>query len=134
MEYQRPLTRRAINRYFDDGIHQATIKSIETRKSKKSKLNMFVITIEGSFGEEITYYLTFDTSYTEKNLNYILASIEANGVDIPLMKFGFNRQTDEFLTGKKVYINVGTKKYKGVNKAEITAFLTKEEVENQDYL
>lgn len=134
MEYRRPLTRRAINRYFDDGVHQVTIKIVEKRKSKKKKLNMFELTLEGAKGEEISYFLTFDTGYTEKYLNYILASIEANGVEIPGIRFGFNRQTDEFLTGKKVYINVDTTKYKGTKKPFVSAFLSKEEFENQEYL
>ena len=58
-------------------------------------------------------FLTFGNDYTEDNLRYILVSIQDNGVEIPDVDFGYNRETFEFLKGKDVYIQVEEQEYKG---------------------
>ncbi|WP_462259286.1 type III secretion system protein PrgE [Vagococcus teuberi] len=133
MRYQRPIPRRTISKEFEEGVYQAKIVSVRREKSKK-KQDMFVLTLEGVQGERVSYFLTFGTVYTQSNMNYLLASIESNKVEIPDISYGFNRQTYEFLKGKQVYIKIEMKKYKGVTKPQVESFLMREEYEEKEFL
>ena len=50
----------------------------------------------GKSNEKGVYFLTFGNDYTEDNLRYILVSIQDNGVEIPDVDFGYNRETLNF--------------------------------------
>ncbi len=133
MKYEKSEPRKSIHKAFEEGVHTATIQKIGKRKSKEKKLNQFVLTLEGKKGETIDYFLTFDTAYTHTNLNYLLGSIESNGVEIPDESFGFNRETQNFLTKKQVFIKVVKEKQKGANKLVAKSFLLKEEYQDHHF-
>ena len=91
---------------------------------------MFTIYLEGANEERGVFYLTFGNEYTDENLSFLIASIEDNGVDIPDLDFGFNKETFLFLHNKDVFINVEIKPFNGENKEAVTQFLTLDEFEN----
>ena len=93
---------------------------------------MFVLSIIGKNEEKGAFYLTFGNDYTEDNLRYLLASIQDNGVEIPDVDFGYNRETFDFLKNKEVYIKVEEQEYKGKVRHAVTNFLTLEEFEEND--
>lgn len=68
--------------------------------SKNTGAPMFRMLVTGENEEEATHYLVFGNSYTESNVNFLLASIEDNGVDIPDIDFGFNPETLNFFKRK----------------------------------
>lgn len=88
-----------------------------------------MLTIEGQKKESLMFFLVFGNNYTEENLNYLLASIEDNGVEIPDMAFGYTPETLNFLKGKDVFIKVEMKPYKEEMQPTITTFLTLQEFE-----
>lgn len=92
---------------------------------------MFLLSL-GKSNEKGVYFLTFGNDYTEDNLRYILVSIQDNGVEIPDVDFGYNRETFEFLKGKDVYIQVEEQEYKGKVKHAVTNFLTQDEFEESE--
>lgn len=128
MNYQRPIQRTEGMKPFQLGTHQAKITKVQRKKSSKGN-DMFLIFVEGMNEEKGIYFLTFGTEYTNENLNFILASIEDGGVDIPELDFGYTRETYEFLRNKDVFISVELKSYKGETKPTITKFLTLDEFE-----
>ncbi len=131
MRYQRPKKGEVISNEFSLGTHQAKIESVINKPSKKGS-KMFRLNLVGNNGEKGMYFLVFGNDYTEKNLTYILVSIEDNGVDIPDMKFGHNRSTLEFLEGKDVYIRVEEKPFNGEVKPTVTEFLALDEFEESE--
>ncbi|MCF0231309.1 MAG: type III secretion system protein PrgE [Enterococcus sp.] len=129
MNYQRPLQRTAGPKKFSVGTHQAKITKVQKKKSRKNN-DMFTIYLEGTNGERGVFYLTFGNEYTDENLNFLIASIEDNGVDIPDLDFGFNKDTFLFLHNKDVFIKVEMKPFNGETKEAVTQFLTLDEFEN----
>ncbi|GMC15761.1 type III secretion system protein PrgE [Enterococcus faecalis] len=131
MKYERPLKRETQIKQFELGTHAARITTVNKTKSKKGN-DMFVLSIVGKNEEKGAFYLTFGNDYTEDNLRYLLASIQDNGVEIPDVDFGYNRETFEFLKGKDVYIQVEEQEYKGKVKHAVTNFLTQDEFEESE--
>lgn len=135
MKYTRPLKREETKKEFSIGSHPATIKQVQNLISKnKTKSEMFMITVVGEDKEEAIYFLVFGNAYTESNLNFLLASIEDNGVDIPDIDFGYNPATLKFLKGKAVYIEIKETEYKGNKQHSIDKFLNLKEFEESDVL
>lgn len=128
MNYVRPTKRSTGPQPFSVGTHSAKIVKI-IRKQTKTKKDMFMIFLEGSAKESGVYFLTFGFDNTQENMNFLLASIEDNGAEIPNIQFGYNPETFHFLTGKDVYIEVEEKEYKGEVKPAVIAFLTLDEFE-----
>lgn len=131
MRYSRPVKREPSEKTFSVGTHAATIKKVSNKKAKSGS-NMFMLSIEGQNEEKGMFFLVFGNDYTEENMNYLLSSIEDNGVDIPDLEFGWNKATFAFLENKEVYINVELREYKGEMKPTITTFLTLAEFEGSE--
>lgn len=129
MNYHRPVKREISEKNFNVGTHAATISKIKATKSRKGA-DMFMMFLMGKNGEKGVYFLTFGNDFTQNNLNFILASIEDNGVDIPDMMFGYNPHTTDFMVGKNVYISVEDQFYNGETKPSVTVFLSQHEFEN----
>lgn len=132
MKYTRPLQREEEKNEFSIGSHPATITTVKETISRNTGSDMFIMKVVGEKGEEVTFYLTFGNDYTEKNINFLLASIEDNGVEIPDIDFGYNKQTRNFLRGKAVYIEVKKKDYKGNKSNAIDKFLSLAEFEESE--
>ncbi|MGO2697691.1 MAG: type III secretion system protein PrgE, partial [Enterococcus faecalis] len=113
------------------GTHAAVIEKVQKKRSQKGN-DMFLLSLLGKSNEKGVYFLTFGNDYTEDNLRYILASIQDNGVEIPDVDFGYNRETFEFLKGKDVYIQVEEQEYKGKVKHAVINFLTQDEFEESE--
>ncbi|EGP4752127.1 hypothetical protein F6353_002294 [Enterococcus faecium] len=120
---------------FDEGVHQAKIVKIKTRKSSKQN-DMFEFHLEGNNGEKGRKYLTFGLDWSDANLQRILASIEDNNQTIASLDYGYNQETLGFLTNKRVFIKVVKRTGTYIDKngieqpqkgTEIDNFLTKEE-------
>ena len=111
MKYERPLKRESQIKEFELGTHAAVIEKVQKKRSQKG--NDMFYSLFGKSNEKGVYFLTFGNDYTEDNLRYILVSIQDNGVEIPDVDFGYNRETFEFLKGKDVYIQVEEQEYKG---------------------
>lgn len=135
MKYKRPTeTRKAISKQFELGNHQAVIKKVTRRPGdNKKKKDSFMFHLEGTNGETAVAFLSFGNSFTEQNLQYLLASIEDNGVSIPDHSFGYNRVTYEFLFHKKVFIKVEEGLYKGRKTPQVTGFITLREYQQEDF-
>ena len=131
MKYERPLKRESQIKEFELGTHAAEIEKVQKKRSQKGN-DMFLLSLLGKSNEKGVYFLTFGNDYTEDNLRYILASIQDNGVEIPDVDFGYNRETFEFLKGKDVYIQVEEQEYKGKVKHAVTNFLTQDEFEESE--
>ena len=116
---------------FELGTHAAVIEKVQKKRSQKGN-DMFLLSLLGKSNEKGVYFLTFGNDYTEDNLRYILVSIQDNGVEIPDVDFGYNRETFEFLKGKDVYIQVEEQEYKGKVKHAVTNFLTQDEFEESE--
>ncbi|EGO2510613.1 type III secretion system protein PrgE [Enterococcus faecalis] len=131
MKYERPLKRESQIKEFELGTYAAVIEKVQKKQSQKGN-DMFLLSLLGKSNEKGVYFLTFGNDYTEDNLRYILASIQDNGVEIPDVDFGYNRETFEFLKGKDVYIQVEEQEYKGKVKHAVTNFLTQDEFEESE--
>lgn len=131
MRYQRPLNREPVNKEFSVGTHSATITAVRKKKSSKGN-EMFILQLEGKQEEKGAYFLVFGNDYTEPNINYILASIEDNGQMIPDVKFGYNKETYDFLANKEVYIQVVESMYNGQMQKKVETFLTLNEFESSE--
>ncbi|MCW2281201.1 hypothetical protein [Lactococcus lactis] len=129
--YQRPTLKRGEYKNFELGRHSAVIKKVKLAKTTTDK-DKFIIIVKGKEGESGLYHLTFDTDFSELNMNYILASIEDNGYDIPKLDFGYNEETASFLEGKSVYIRVALSDWGGEEKPTLTEFLNEEEFEAEE--
>jgi len=126
--YNRPTLKRGEYKNFELGRHSAVIKKVKLTKTTTDK-DKFTIIVKGKEGESGIYNLVFGTDFSEINLNYILASIEDNGYEIPGLDFGYNQETAQFLEGKTVYIRVGLSEWNGEEKPTVTEFLNEEEFE-----
>lgn len=126
MKFNRPTGNRKQFISFREGCHVATIKQaiLDQTKDGKPKIKILVV---GSEGESGLYHLTFGNEYTEINFNYLLSSIEDNGVDIPDIDFDYNQETTEFLKGKEVYIEVCEEEYNGEIYGRVAGFLRQED-------
>lgn len=133
MKYERPAKRDEGPKIFELGSHAATIKKVE-KKTSKSGNQMFMLKLEGTQKEQGVFFLVFGNDYTAPNLNYILASIEDNGIEIPEIVYGHNKATFEFLENKEVYINVTDELNQGELKRTIKTFLTLDEFEKCDLI
>lgn len=131
MKYERPLKRESQIKEFELGTQAAVIEKVQKKRSQKGN-DMFLLSLLGKSNEKGVYFLTFGNDYTEDNLRYILASIQDNGVEIPDVDFGYNRETFEFLKGKDVYIQVEEQEYKGKVKHAVINFLTQDEFEESE--
>lgn len=129
--YQRPMLKRGEYKNFELGRHVAVIKKVKFAKTKTDKAK-FIIIVKGKEGQSGLYNLVFDTDFSELNMNYILASIEDNGYDIPKLDFGYNEETASFLEGKSVYIRVALSDWGGEEKPTLTEFLNEEEFEAEE--
>ena len=115
--------------YFPVGKHQAKITNVQMTESKNEN-EMFKITVsDGQY--QGFYYLTFNTAYTEDNLNFILMSIEDTGEEIPDIDFGYNYETVQFLEGKSVYIEVEEEIFQQKKRTKISSFLSLDEYEDE---
>ncbi len=129
LKYERPIKNREVKLPFLPGVHEAVIQRVSMKKSKSEK-DMFVIILENPGGNESgVFCLTFDTDFTDTNLSFLIASIEDNGVEIPSLDFGYNKETASFLKNKKVYIKVEESHYNGEIKPAIKTFLSQEELD-----
>lgn len=135
MQYTRATgVRKGISKEFEVGNHKAMIKKVTRLPGdKKKKKDTFMLHLEGVHGESILSFITFDTPFTKENLQYLLASIEDNGVKIPDYSFRYNRETYEFLFGKHVFINVAEGKYKGKKQNQVTGFITLKEYQQENF-
>lgn len=118
--------------YFPVGKHQAKISNVQMTESKNEN-KMFKITVSSLYYQGF-YYLTFDTAYTEDNLNYLLMSIEDNGEKIPDIDFGYTYETAQFLEGKSVYIEVEEEYFKNRKRTKISSFLSLDEYEESNVI
>ncbi|MCT1174459.1 single-stranded DNA-binding protein, partial [Lactococcus lactis] len=105
MQYNRNNVSSLGGKQFEAGVHIAKITKVEAGKSRTNK-DMFKFTLEGPNGESTTANLLFGESWTESNLQRILASIEDNGQQIAPIDYGYNRETVQFLTNHKVFIRM----------------------------
>ncbi|WP_285013301.1 hypothetical protein [Lactococcus garvieae] len=97
---------------------------------------MMSLLVEGKEGEGAFYNLTFSPDNIEASedfMNYILSSIEDNGVEIPDLDFGYNKETVQFLKEKAVYIRIKQTTYKGKVDGKIEAFLNQEEFDDEEW-
>lgn len=117
---------------FPVGKHQAKIANVQMTESKNEN-EMFKITVSNEYYQGF-YYLTFDTAYTEDNLNYILMSIEDNGEEIPDIDFGYTYETAQFLEGKSVYIEVEEEYFQKRKRTKISSFLSLDEYEESNVI
>ncbi|MGX7203079.1 type III secretion system protein PrgE [Enterococcus plantarum] len=131
MKYQRPTERRNGFKQFAVGTHAATITKVQNKQAKSGS-DMFILFLEGKNEEQGRFSLTFGNDFTQDNMNFLLASIEDNGVEIPDLTFGYNPDTLKFLTRKDVYIRVEEGSYQGQPQVQIKEFLTLEEFENSE--
>ncbi len=118
---------------FDEGVHEGTIKFAKLTKSSSGS-DMMTLFVEGHHGEGAFYNLTFSSDNIEASeefMNYILSSIEDNGVEIPDLDFGYNQATVQFLKNKAVYIRIKHKTYQGKLDGKIQDFLNQEEFEDE---
>ena len=129
--YKCPTLKRGEYRNFELGRHSAVIKKVKLAKTTTVK-DKFTIIVKGKEGESGSYNLVFGTDFSETNLNYILASIEDNGYEIPMLDFDYNEPTAKFLEGKSVYIRVGLSDWSGEKQPEITEFLNEKEFEAEE--
>lgn len=129
--YQRPTLKRGEYKNFELGRHAAVIKKVKLAKTTTDK-DKFTIIVKGKDGESGIFNLTFGTDFSELSLNYILASIEDNGYEIPMIDFDYNKETASFLEGKSVYIRVGLEDWGGEEVNAITEFLNEEEFEAEE--
>lgn len=105
MQYNRNNVSSLGGKQFEAGVHIAKITKVEAGKSRTNK-DMFKFTLEGLNGESTIANLLFGESWTESNLQRILASIEDNGQQIAPIDYGYNRETVQFLTNHKVFIRM----------------------------
>jgi hypothetical protein len=105
MQYNRNNISSLGGKQFEEGVHIAKITKVEAGKSRTNK-DMFKFTLEGPNGESTIANLLFGESWTESNLQRILASIEDNGQQIAPIDYGYNRETVQFLTNHKVFIRM----------------------------
>lgn len=135
MQYNRNNVSSLGGKQFEAGVHIAKITKVEAGKSKTNK-DMFKFTIEGMNGESTNSYLVFGEQWSDSNLQRILASIEDNGQQIAPIDYGYNRETAQFLTNHKVFIQMKERTGTYVDKngktqnstgTEHKAFLTHEE-------
>ena len=105
MQYNRNNVSSLGGKQFEEGVHIAKITKVEAGKSRTNK-EMFKFTLEGPNGESTIANLLFGESWTESNLQRILASIEDNGQKIAPIDYGYNRETVQFLTNHKVFIRM----------------------------
>ncbi len=105
MQYNRNNVSSLGGKQFEEGVHIAKITKVEAGKSRTNK-EMFKFTLEGPNGESTIANLLFGESWTESNLQRILASIEDNGQQIAPIDYGYNRETVQFLTNHKVFIRM----------------------------
>lgn len=105
MQYNRNNVSSLGGKQFEEGVHIAKITKVEAGKSRTNK-EMFKFTLEGPNGESTIANLLFRESWTESNLQRILASIEDNGQQIAPIDYGYNRETVQFLTNHKVFIRM----------------------------
>lgn len=131
--YKRPVGERNTYKNFEVGVYPAAIKKVKLAKTKADKPK-FTIIVNGKNEESGLYNLVFGNEFTEKNFNYLLASIEDNGTEIPDIDFDYNEETVKFLTGKNVYIRVELSDWNGELVPTITEFLNEEEFEAADEL
>ena len=118
--------------YFPVGKHQAKITNVQMTESRNEN-EMFKITVsDGQY--QGFYYLTFNTAYTEDNLNFILMSIEDTGEEIPDIDFGYTYETAQFLKGKSVYIEVEEDSFQKKKRTKISSFLSLDEYEDSNSL
>ena len=118
--------------YFPVGKHQAKITNVQMTESRNEN-EMFKITVsDGQY--QCFYYLTFNTAYTEDNLNFILMSIEDTGEEIPDIDFGYTYETAQFLEGKSVYIEVEEDSFQKKKRTKISSFLSLDEYEDSNSL
>lgn len=118
--------------YFPVGKHQAKITNVQMTESRNEN-EMFKITVsDGQY--QGFYYLTFNTAYTEDNLNFILMSIEDTGEEIPDIDFGYTYETAQFLEGKSVYIEVEEDSFQKKKRTKISSFLSLDEYEDSNSL
>ena len=118
--------------YFPVGKYQAKISNVQMTESKNEN-KMFKITVSSLYYQGF-YYLTFDTAYTEDNLNYILMSIEDNGEEIPDIDFGYTYETAQFLEGKSVYIEVEEEVFQKRKRTKVSTFLSLDEYEESNVI
>lgn len=128
MAYKRPTGNRNEKKDFSIGVHEAEIKFVKMKQSTKGN-DMFSMLIKGSSDETAFFNLTFGNDFTEESMNYLIASIEDHGVEIPDLDFDYSQETVDFLKGKSVYILVEEKEYNGQMQNQITAFFTQQEYE-----
>lgn len=129
MRYQRPIKNREVKIPFSPGVHEAIITGVIMKKSKKDT-DMFVIILENAGGDESgVFCLTFGTDFTDTTLTFLIASIEDNGVEIPSIDFGYNKETANFLKNKKVYIKVEESLFDGELRSSVKTFLSQEELD-----
>lgn len=129
MKYQRPIKNREVKIPFSPGVHEAIITGVIMKKSKSDK-DMFVIILENAGGDESgVFCLTFGTAFTDTTLTFLIASVEDNGVEIPPIDFGYNRETADFLKNKKVYIKVEESLYNDELRSSVKTFLSQEELD-----
>lgn len=105
MQYNRNNVSSLGGKQFEEGVHIAKITKVEAGKSRTNK-DMFKFTLEGPNGESTIANLLFGESWTESNLQRMLASIEDNGQQIAPIDYGYNRETVQFLTNHKVFIRM----------------------------
>ncbi|OAZ16023.1 single-stranded DNA-binding protein [Lactococcus lactis RTB018] len=105
MQYNRNNVSSLGGKQFEAGVYIAKITKVEAGKSRTNK-DMFKFTLEGPNGESTIANLLFGESWTESNLQRILASIEDNGQQIAPIDYGYNRETVQFLTNHKVFIRM----------------------------
>lgn len=131
MRYQRPIERQEGPKQFLPGTYSATITKVINKPTRSGK-NMFTLHLVGKNEEQGLFFLTFGNAYTEENICFILASIEDNGVEIPDIEFGHNKDTFDFFRNKDVYIRVEEGEYLGKPQCRISQFLTLKEFEDSE--
>ncbi|MDC0826548.1 type III secretion system protein PrgE [Lactococcus petauri] len=123
------------HKIFAEGVHEGTIKFVKLTKSSSGS-DMMSLLVDGKEGEGAFYNLTFSPDNIEASedfMNYILSSIEDNGVEIPDLDFGYNKETVQFLKDKAVYIRIKQTTYKGKVDGKIEAFLNQEEFDDEEW-
>jgi hypothetical protein len=124
--FQRHDGNRENVKAFVPGAHEATIKRVSMKKTKKTNEDMFVILVAGEDGETGFFNLVFN-EFISENINLILTSIQDNGEEIPEMGFGYDKATADFFKDKAVYIKVKNELYEGKQTPTIKTFLNQEE-------
>ena len=129
MGYTRPTRNRNEKKEFDLGVHEAEIKFVKMKQSSKGN-DMFSMLLKGEEGETAFFNFVFGNDFTKENMDYLLASIEDHGVDIPDLAFDYSQETADFLKGQTVYLLVEEKEFKGEVQHAVTTFFTQEEYED----